>query len=149
MADEHDVPTESVTRRVDLRADSEEVWAAIADPELRAAWLDDADAATRTVRIDAVDDGRRLVWTWWHDDDGGGAADRARVEIAVRPLDGGGTRVVVTETPVPTGPAVARASASASASTSVRIPGAVAGRVWDHRLLGLELLFVAAGACVL
>jgi uncharacterized protein YndB with AHSA1/START domain len=128
----------SVTRTVELDAATDAVWDAIADPDQRAAWLDDDDAAPRTVRVDEVDDGRRLVWTWWRPD--GEDPGAATVEIAVSPLVDGGTRVVVTETPLWAAPVTASASASACAS---------AARRWDHRLLGLELLFVAAGACVL
>jgi uncharacterized protein YndB with AHSA1/START domain len=133
-----------VTRTVDIAAGADAVWDAVADPDLRATWLDDPDALSRAVRVDEVDAGRRMVWTWWRDDEGPGAST---VEIALRPLDGGGTRVVVTETlavpipvtlPAPAGPAPrARAGAAARAT-----------RAWDRRLLGLELVFVGvlAGA---
>jgi uncharacterized protein YndB with AHSA1/START domain len=127
----------SVTRTVELDAGTDAVWEAIADPELRGQWLDDDDAAARTVRVDEVDPGRRLVWTWWRPD--GDDPGAATVEIAVIPRVDGGTRVVVTETPLWAAPASASMTASASAAV----------RRWDHRLLGLELLFVAAGACVL
>jgi uncharacterized protein YndB with AHSA1/START domain len=131
------MPDERVTRTVELGAGPDAVWEAVSDPDLRATWLDDDDAAGRTVRVDEVDAGHRLVWTWWRS--GGDDPDASTVEIAVSPLTGGGTRVVVTETPLV--PTAARASAS--------VPGSVgiAARRWDHRLLGLELLFVAAGAC--
>jgi uncharacterized protein YndB with AHSA1/START domain len=123
----------SVTRTVELDAATDTVWDAIVEPDQRAAWLDDHDAAQRTVRVDEVEDGRRLVWTWWRPD--GDEPDAATVEIAISPRTGGGTRLVVTETPL-------RMPVSMSASAS-------AGRRWDYRLLGLELLFVAAGACAL
>jgi uncharacterized protein YndB with AHSA1/START domain len=124
----------SVTRTVELDAATDAVWDAIADPDQRAAWLDDDDAAGRAVRVDEVDDGRRLVWTWWRPD--GDEPDASTVEIAISPRTDGGTRLVVTETPLRAMSAPMSASASAA-------------RRWDHRLLGLELLFVAAGACVL
>jgi uncharacterized protein YndB with AHSA1/START domain len=134
-----DLSTPSVTRTVQLDAETDDVWQAIADPEQRARWLDDDDAAARTVRLDSVEDGRRLVWTWWRPD--GDEPDASTVEIAISPRVGGGTQVVVTETPLRATPVSASASASGTAS-------ALAARHWDHRLLGLELLFVAAGACV-
>lgn len=123
-----------MTRSVDIDAATDDVWTAIADPERRRDWLDDPDAVARTVRVDEVDAGRRMVWTWWGPGD---EPDTATVEIALRPLDGGGTRVVVTETlalPLP------RASAAA----------APARLRWDRRLLGLELQFIGvlAGAGV-
>lgn len=145
MADEQDETVPQVTRSVDVEAGADAVWEAIADPELRAAWLDDEDATGRTVRVDEVDAGHRLVWTWWRPE--GDEPDASTVEIAVRPLIDGGTRVVITETPLVAGPPVARASASAPAGLA-GLAGA-AGPRWDHRLLGLELLFAAAGACVL
>ncbi len=132
----------TVTRTVELEAEADAVWEAIADPGLRDLWLGDDDAAGRTVRVDEVDDGgpagRRLVWTWWRPD--GDDPDASTVEIAVSPRGDGGTRVVVTERPLWAAPAPITASASASA-------GGSAARRWDYRLLGLELLFVAAGAC--
>jgi uncharacterized protein YndB with AHSA1/START domain len=114
------------------------VWSTLSDPELRALWLDDDDARSRELRLDEVDDGRRLVWTWWRPDDEPGAST---VEIVLAPT-AGGTRVTVTETlasaridrtraPVRSGPTTLRA-----------------GDRWAARLLGLELLFVAAGVLV-
>lgn len=130
-----DVPP--VTRSIELDAAVERVWDAVADPAQRAVWLDDDDAASRVLRIDEVDHGRSMAWTWWNPDDARGAS---RVEIELTELATGGTRVVVTEQPVMRGGAGLRAQASAGAR--------VAGAAWARRLLGLELLFVAAGACV-
>ena len=134
-----------VTRSVELEAAADDVWAAITDPDLRARWLDDDDAQARTVRLDAVDADRRLVWTWWRPDDESGAST---VEIVLTPT-AVGTRLVVTETlPVgasPLGPA--RASATASAG-GAELVAARSGHAWGYRLLGLELLFVAVGMCV-
>lgn len=129
----------SVTRTVDIDAEAGDVWTAIADPDRRTDWLDDPDATARMVRVDEVDAGHRLVWTWWR---AGDEPDASTVEIALRPLDGGRTRVVVTETmalPLPT----ATASASAGAAGVARLR-------WDRRLLGLELQFIGvlAGAGV-
>jgi uncharacterized protein YndB with AHSA1/START domain len=127
-----------VTRAVEVDASTDEVWSAISDPELRALWLDDDDARSRELRLDEVDDGRRLVWTWWRPDNEPRAS---RVEIELAPTVGG-TRVVITETP---------ASASVGhANAAVRAAPATlrAGDRWTYRLLGLELLFVAAGVLV-
>jgi uncharacterized protein YndB with AHSA1/START domain len=131
-------PGGRVTRSVEVEADTGDVWSTLSDPELRALWLDDDDARSRELRLDEVDDGRRLVWTWWRPDDEPGAST---VEIVLAPT-AGGTRVTVTETlasaridraraPVRSGPATLRA-----------------GDRWAARLLGLELLFVAAGVLV-
>jgi uncharacterized protein YndB with AHSA1/START domain len=134
-----------VTRSVELEAAADDVWAAITDPDLRARWLDDDDAQARTVRLDAVDADRRLVWTWWRPDDESGAST---VEIVLTPT-AVGTRLVVTETlpagASPLGPA--RASATASAG-GAQLVAARSCRAWGYRLLGLELLFVAVGMCV-
>ena len=140
-----------VTRSVDIAAGADAVWSAVADPDLRATWLDDPDALSRALRVDEVDAGRRLVWTWWHDgpgEAGGDGPGASTVEIALRPLDGGGTRVVVTETLAAPAPAVVPAPMAPKASAAVA--ARAAGRsAWDRRLLGLELLFVGvlAGAC--
>jgi uncharacterized protein YndB with AHSA1/START domain len=127
-----------VTRSVEVDAGAGEVWSTLSDPELRALWLDDEDARSRELRLDEADDGRRLVWTWWRPDEESGAS---RVEIVLAPT-AGGTRVTVTET-------LALASVG-GASASVRSgPASLrAGDRWTARLLGLELLFVAAGVLV-
>jgi uncharacterized protein YndB with AHSA1/START domain len=131
-------PAGRVTRSVEVEADTGDVWSTVSDPELRAQWLDDDDARSRELRLDEVDDGRRLVWTWWRPDDEPSAST---VEIVVAPT-AGGTRVTVTET---------LASARIDrARAPVRMDPATlrAGDRWAARLLGLELLFVAAGVFV-
>lgn len=132
--------TAAVTRAVEVEADAGEVWAAVSDPELRSLWLDDDDARARHVRLDEVEDGRRLRWTWWRPDDELGASS---VEIVLAPSPTG-TRVVVTETL----PAPARITASVAAGSSGVSLSAGVGHRWSYRLLGLELLLVAAGALV-
>ena len=143
-----------VTRAVEVEATPDEVWQAVADPDERALWLDDPDALARHVRVDESTPGHRLVWTWWRPGDEG---DASTVSVVLSPVDGGGTRVVVTESlPAALAP---RASASASAlggatsSTAAVLrpaPEVRLGRrhLWRSRLLGLELLFVAASVAV-
>jgi uncharacterized protein YndB with AHSA1/START domain len=127
-----------VTREVEVQAGTDEVWSALAEPELRALWLDDDDARSREVRLDEVDDGRRLVWTWWQPDD---EAAASTVEIVLAPT-AGGTRVTVTETLAAVRLGVAEASARPRPAM-LRV-----GDLWSYRVLGLELLFVAAGVLV-
>ncbi len=127
-----------VTRSVEVEADTDDVWSTVSDPQLRALWLDDDDARSRELRLDEADDGRRLVWTWWRPGD---EPDASTVEIVLAPTVGG-TRVTVTETLASAGAGLASASAR-SAPASLR-----AGDHWTARLLGLELLFVAAGVLV-
>jgi len=131
-------PSGRVTRSVEVEADTGDVWSTVSDPGLRALWLDDDDARSRQLRLDEVDDGRRLVWTWWRPGD---EPDASTVEIVLAPT-AGGTRVTVTETLASAGGGLARASVR-SAPASLR-----AGDRWTARLLGLELLFVAAGVLV-
>ncbi len=130
------------------------MWRAVADPGERSLWLDDPDAVARHMRVDESAPGHRLVWTWWRPGDEG---DASTVSVVLSPVDGGGTRVVVTET-LPAAPVV-RASASASARPAATVPAAAAlrrapgprqgrHRLWRSRLLGLELLFVAASVAV-
>ena len=157
MADETPVPlepathddAERVSRSVDLDADADAVWQAVADPAERALWLDDPDGADRRVRVDEAAPGERLVWTWWHPGDEG---DASTVTVELAPVVGGGTRVTVTEVlPAPVPVATARAQARPGASAGLRAAPAWVrcGRDrWDARLLGLELLFVATRAVV-
>jgi uncharacterized protein YndB with AHSA1/START domain len=150
MADEsaHETHSETreVTRSVELDAGADEVWRAVTDPGERALWLDDPDAASRRVRVDEAAPGHRLVWTWWHPGD---EDDASTVTVELSPVLGGGTRVVVTEA-IPAPVPVVSASASAGAVSARRSPAWVhcARDRWDARLLGLELLFVAARAGV-
>ena len=164
-----------VTRTVDVDAAPADVWQAVADPAERALWLDDPEALGRHVRVDESSPGHRLVWTWWRPGDEG---DASTVSVVLAPVDGGGTRVVVTESvpaPTPVGASLRHASlghaslghaslghaslghASARVGTapiaaggSRRAPAWLrcAGDRWDSRLLGLELLFVAARVAV-
>jgi uncharacterized protein YndB with AHSA1/START domain len=127
-----------VRREVEVEAATDDVWSALAEPELRALWLDDDDARSRELRLDEIDDGRRLVWTWWRRDD---EAAASTVEIVLAPI-AGGTRVTVTETLAATRLGVAEASARPGPAT-LR-----AADLWSYRVLGLELLFVAAGVLV-
>jgi uncharacterized protein YndB with AHSA1/START domain len=127
-----------VTRSVEVEADTEDVWATLSDPALRALWLDDDDARSRELRLDEVDDGRRLVWTWWRPGDEPAAST---VEVVLAPTLGG-TRVTVTET-------LASAGADPASGQLRPAPAALrGGDRWSARLLGLELLFVASGVLV-
>ncbi len=135
----------AVTRSVELDAAADEVWLAVADPDERALWLDDPDATSRHVRVDEATPGHRLVWTWWQPGDEG---DASTVTVELEPVLGGGTRVVVTEAvpaPVPVARALATSGTPARAGI-LRSPSWVrcARDRWDARLVGLELLFVAA-----
>jgi uncharacterized protein YndB with AHSA1/START domain len=130
MADER----QQVTRSVDIDADADDVWRAVADPGERGRWLDDPDARTRSMRVDELDTTapeRRLTWTWWQPGHESGAST---VSVVVAPREGGGNRVVITES--------LRASASAGSLGA----GAGAGlrALWSHRILGLELLMLTA-----
>ena len=82
------------------------------------------DGEHRLARVDDVDEGRRLAFTWWPDDEGDQPA--SKVEFVLTPTQGG-TRVVVTESPL-----TARACA------------ATAGTRWAWRLelLVLTLLML-------
>jgi uncharacterized protein YndB with AHSA1/START domain len=156
--DSDDIPTDAVTagasagvvtRTVEVGADLDDVWRAVTDPAERSLWLDDPDALARRVRVDESTPGRRLVWTWWHPGDEGQAST---VSVVLRPTDGGGTRVVVTESlPMSVAPVIsAQAGRRASVAATRRRQTWLrcASDRWDSRLLGLELLFVAARAGV-
>jgi uncharacterized protein YndB with AHSA1/START domain len=131
-------PGGRVTRSVEVAADTDDVWSTLSDPELRALWLDDDDARSRELRLDEVDAGRRLVWTWWPPGDETGAST---VEIVLAPTVGG-TRVTVTET-------LASARVDLAGGPVRSVPATLrTGDRWTTRLVGLELLFVAAGVLV-
>jgi uncharacterized protein YndB with AHSA1/START domain len=127
-----------VTRSVDVEAGADRVWELLTDPELRGAWLDDDDALDRELRVDDARPGESLTWTWWRPDDEAGAS---QVAVVLTELPTGGTRVAVTERLV--GSPRVQAGVAARAGARVGFP-----TVWDSRLLGLELLLVAAGVLV-
>jgi len=90
MVDRTDNSNQSVVKReVDVAADPEQVWEALATDEGREQWLEPDPG--REIRIEAVEEPHRLVWWWWNDD-----APPRRVEILVvaAPL---GSRVIVAE----------------------------------------------------
>lgn len=146
---------DQVTRVVDVDAEADDVWRAVVDPAERSLWLDDPEARARQVRVVESAPGHRLVWTWWQP---GHEGDASTVSVVLTPGDGGGTRVVVTETLPAASPlggtlhgeSVQLDPASRAGAAARRSPSWVhcARDRWDSRLLGLELLFVAARAAV-
>jgi uncharacterized protein YndB with AHSA1/START domain len=128
---------EQVTRSVDLDAPVEDVWQAVADPAERAQWLDDEDARSRNVRVDEAAPGERLVWTWWRPGDEG---DASTVSVVLAPLDGGRTRLVVTERLAPLSALASVRAGSRHERTPVGLSAARARirSLWAARLVGLE-----------
>lgn len=138
-----------VTRTVELDAPAEDVWRALTEPALLGDWLDsvveldvrpggdgvlvDPDGAVRRARVDEVEPARRLALRWWPED---GSGPQSTVELDLEET-AAGTRVVVTETLVPTRPGTLP-TASASPVASAR----AAGDRWGAR-------FVLLGCCLL
>lgn len=114
----------TVRREIELDAAPADVWNALTRPELLEQWFEaeveldprpggaghflGADGERRSARVDDVDDGRRLAFTWWADD-----ADEpaSRVEFVLTPTTGG-TRLVVTESPLTARACAARVDAA-------------------------------------
>ena len=78
-----------VTREVVVEAPVEEVWDALTNPEQVDEWFAE-DGEARELRIDEVETGRRVAYTW----------EESQVAIEVEEV-GGATRVLVTETGEP------------------------------------------------
>jgi uncharacterized protein YndB with AHSA1/START domain len=128
-----------VRREVELDAAPAAVWDALTRPELLEQWFEaeveldprpggaghfvGADGEHRTVRVDDVDEGRRLAFTWWPD--GGRDELTSKVELVLTPTPVG-TRLVVTESP-----------------STARAGAASAGPAWAWRLDLLLLLLFA------
>lgn len=138
----------TVTREVELPADAADVWDALTTPRLVGAWFGaafewelepgaplrvgrgDDGASPRHGTVEEVEPGRRLRFRWWPSD-GAGAATAVTYELEPLP---GGTRLVITELPVPvSAPRAALAAGGASR--------------WDVRVIGLWLGFHARRRC--
>jgi uncharacterized protein YndB with AHSA1/START domain len=136
----HDPRETAVRREIELDAAPADVWDALTRPELLEHWFEaeveldprpggagrfiGADGEHRIARVDDVDEGRRLAFTWWPDDDGDDPV--SKVEFVLTPTPAG-TRVVVTESPL-----TARACASTVGT----------GWAWRLELLALTLFML-------
>ena len=134
-------PNPAVRREIELDAAPADVWNALTRPELLEQWFEaeveldprpggagrftGTDGERRRARVDDVDEGRRLAFTWWSDEQIGEPA--TKVEFVLTPTRVG-TRVVVTESPL-----IGRACAG------------TAGKRWAWRLelLALTLFSLA------
>ena len=134
-------PNPGVRREIELDAAPADVWNALTRPELLEQWFEaeveldprpggagrftGTDGERRSARVDDVDEGRRLAFTWWSDEQIGEPA--TKVEFVLTPTRVG-TRVVVTESPL-----IGRACAG------------TAGKRWAWRLelLALTLFSLA------
>jgi uncharacterized protein YndB with AHSA1/START domain len=134
-----------LVRQVVIPADAQELWDALTEPDVVAAWfgaqvewdlrpggparfLDD-DGTVRHGVVESVLPGRHLSFRWWRRDDG--QQDISQVSYDLEPEEGG-TKLTVTEQPLPapTAPPVPPTSTLASAA-------AASGRswtAWDDRL---------------
>ena len=123
MSESSQAPHDTAVRReIELEAAPADVWDALTRPELLEQWFEaeveldprpggagrfvEAGGERRSARVDDVDEGRRLAFTWWPDDPRGEPA--SRVEFVLTPTPDG-TRVVVTESPLTARACTARA----------------------------------------
>ena len=146
-------PTEplTITRHVDLDIDADRLWDALTDSSQLATWLGDAveldvrqggsgtvvdDGILRHVRVDRVQRGRELTFTWWEADHPDAAST---VKFEVEQLPEGASRLAIVETFDPDARGAMRAQASAAAGAQDR---------WSVRVLCLWACTVAAAALV-
>src|SRR5580658_6040855 len=125
-------------RQIVVPANADDLWNALTAPDQVEAWFGaqvewdlrpggrarffEGDGTVRGGEVDAVEPGRHLRFRWWPGDDGEGAG-ASEVSYDLEP-DEGGTRLTVTEQPVPTGaPATATACAVVTTWTT-----------WDSRM---------------
>ncbi len=127
-----------LVRQIVVPANADELWDALTEPEQVAAWFGarvewdlrpggrarflDGDGTVRGGEVDAVEPGRHLRFRWWPGDDGE-REGASQVSYDLEP-DGEGTRLTVTEQPLPSG-APAPATARAASWTT-----------WDSRMFG-------------
>ena len=96
---------DEIRREAGFDVDADELWQAIVDDERRSEWLGDSrievepggaghvdlDDGRRWVRVDEVEEGRRLTFDWWADGE-----EPSQVTFVVAP-DGGGSHLTVIE----------------------------------------------------
>lgn len=107
-------------RHIVLPTTEDELWEALTDPEALAGWFGaevewdlrpggratflHADGTRRNGEVDVVDPGRQLSFRWWPAEEAGGEGEEdgrpSRVTYTLHP-DEGGTRLTVTENPLP------------------------------------------------
>jgi uncharacterized protein YndB with AHSA1/START domain len=105
--------TVNVSRTIELDLEPDEVWDLIGDGRRWSEWMvDEADVEVepgaagrvvdgdeqRHVRIDTVDEGERVAFTWWPEDRGHAASS---VDLHVVPRPGGTVLEVVERFPAP------------------------------------------------
>ena len=144
MSQPDDLAIPVIERTTDLDMDVDRLWSLISTPDGWKSWLvDDADlviapaaggTATndgllRSVRIDSVDAGRAVGFSWWDRDDPSSAS---YVQLDVVALPEGRSQLHVTERFLG---ATSSATASATMSTT-------AGVSWEVRIISLWLMAV-------
>ena len=141
----------TITRHVDLDLGADRLWDAITDSSLLATWLGDHvdlevrpggtgtvvdDGVLRRVRVDHVQQGRELTFTWW-DDERPEVTSTVRFEVEALPE--GASRLAIVET----------FQADALEGTKVQArAGAAARDRWAVRVVCLWACTVAAAALV-
>jgi uncharacterized protein YndB with AHSA1/START domain len=150
-----------LVRQVVIPTSPEDLWDALTEPDLVAAWFGsrvewdlrpgggarfwEPDGTVRRGVVDAVRRGRHLSFRWWPEDTGPDATSKVSYDLEP---DDDGTRLTVTEQPLPTAPTGPSVSTGPSASAHVggcssgggSGMGASRGSTWtswDCRLLGL------------
>src|SRR3954471_5435596 len=84
-----DAEGERLRREVEIEAEPEDVWAALATEAGREDWLE--PAPEREILVERADEPSRLVWWWWRGDE---PATRVEVLVVAAPA---GSRIVVIE----------------------------------------------------
>jgi uncharacterized protein YndB with AHSA1/START domain len=157
MADPiHSLPM--AVAELQIAASPDRVWQALVTSEGLKPWLGDGatieaveggalsapdpvGGRTRRGRVERIDDGRRLVFTWWPVTN---PAERSTVAIVVEPVDSHGAATVVKVNE--TAPAsVTRALSADAAVVSDRPVARAAVGAWSWRL---ALLGLASKACL-
>jgi uncharacterized protein YndB with AHSA1/START domain len=156
-----------LVRQIVITASPEQLWDALTEPDALSAWFGsrvewdlrpggraqfvEEDGTRRGGVVDEVQPGRRLRFRWWPEQQGQ-ADDQGASQVSydLEP-DDEGTRLTVTERPVPAQPDTAAATSACSAHAAPvggRLAGCERWTDWDDRLFGcwaLTLTPVRAG----
>jgi uncharacterized protein YndB with AHSA1/START domain len=137
-----------LVRQIVVPATTDQLWNALTEPESVSAWFGsrvewdlipggrarfvDDDGTIRCGVVDRLLPGRHLSFRWWPEDQGDDGTSRVAYDLEP---DDDGTRLTVTEQPLPPSK-TAQTAETASISPAAHVVDSASWSRWDSRLFG-------------